>query len=99
MVGVSKSLTRAERAIQLLLIDHEHYQLPADRTDFNSMSGLGAFLYLALFRTVRTLLKRFVASNPTWVKTPSDFHARLKPQKQTIFEVFQCQVVAMEDAS
>ncbi len=98
MVGVSKSLTRAERAIQLLLIDHEHYQLPADRTDFNSLSGMGAFLYLALFRTVRTLLKRFVASNPTWIRTPRDSHFRLKPRTETIFDVFGSQVLAMVGA-
>jgi hypothetical protein len=92
-------IRKLERAIQHLLIDHDHYEVIATRTDFSSMSGLCAFLYLVLFRTVRTLLQRFVASNPTWVKTPRDFHARLKPQAVTIFEVFRSQVLAMVDAS
>ena len=63
-------IRKLERAIQLLLVDHERYQAPAMRTNFADLSGFGAFLYLALFRTVRTLLRRFVASNPTWVMTP-----------------------------
>jgi SAM-dependent methyltransferase len=90
-------IRKLERAIQLLLLDHEHYQAPATRTDFADLSGFGAFLYLALFRTVRTLLQRFVASNPTWVMTPRDHHLRLKPREETIFDVFRSQVLAMVD--
>lgn len=90
-------IRRLERAIQLLLLDHEHYQAPATRTDFADLSGFGAFLYLALFRTVRTMLQRFVASNPTWVMTPRNSHLRLKPRQETIFEVFRSQVLAMVD--
>src|ERR1043165_217136 len=58
-------IRKIERAIQLLLLDHEHYEPPATRNDFANLSGFGAFLYLALFRTVRTLLRSFMASNPT----------------------------------
>jgi len=94
----ANDLRKLERAIQLLLVDHEHYEVPATRADFNALSGIAAFLYLALFRTVRTLLKRFVPSNPTWVRTPRYSHARLKPQMETIFEVFRWQVSAMVDA-
>lgn len=88
-------LRKLERAIQLLLIDHDKYELAAARADFNSLSGIGAFLYLALFRTVRSLLNRFVASNPTWVRTPRDSNSRLKPRTETIIELFRSQVLAM----
>jgi hypothetical protein len=90
-------IRKLERAIQLLLLDHEHYQAPATRTDFSDLSGFGAFLYLALFRSVRTLLRRFVASNPTWVMTPLNHHQRLKPRQDAIFEIFKSQVLAMVD--
>jgi len=93
----ANDIRKLERAIQLLLFDHEHYQFPATRTDFDTLSGFGAFLYLALFRTVRTLLKRFVASNPTWVRTPRNSHVRLKPHSETVFQVFRSQVLGMVD--
>jgi DNA modification methylase len=90
-------LRKIERAIQLLLVDHDHYEPPATRTDFTDLSGFGAFLYLALFRTVRTLLRGFVASNPTWVRSPSNPRLRIKPQQEAIFEIFRAQVLAMVD--
>lgn len=90
-------IRKIERAIQLLLVDHERYEPPATRSDFADLSGFGAFLYLALFRTVRTLLRGFVPSNPTWVTTPRNSHFRIKPQQQTVFEVFRAQVLAMVD--
>lgn len=94
----ANDVRKLERAIQLLLVDHDHYQLPSARADFNSLSGIAAFLYLALFRTARTLLQRFVTSNPTWVKTPRDLQVRLKPHTETIFQVFREQILAMVDA-
>jgi hypothetical protein len=88
---------KLERAIQTLLVDHDHYELPATRSDFDSLSGIGAFLYLALFRTVRTLLKDFVPTNPTWVKSPRNPHARVRPSTATIFEAFRAEVLSMID--
>jgi hypothetical protein len=91
----ANDIRKLERSIQVLLVDHDDYQLPSTRKDFNLLSGIGAFLYLALFRTVRTLLDRFVGSNPTWIKTPRESEVRLKPHTETIFRVFREQVLAM----
>jgi len=93
----ANDIRKLERAIQQLLLDHEHYETPATRPDFDKLSGIGAFLYLALFRTVRTLLEGFVASNPTWVKTPRSPRARLRPNTETIFGVFRAQILSMVD--
>ncbi|HEY6242736.1 MAG TPA: hypothetical protein VIX17_02245 [Pyrinomonadaceae bacterium] len=90
---------RLERAIQLLLVDHDQYRSLATRGDFGSMSGIAAFFYLALFRTVRTFLKRFVPSNPTWIRTPHNSQVRLKPQTDTIFEAFRLHVSSMVNNS
>jgi len=92
-------IRKIERAIQLLLVDHEHYEPPATRNDFADLSGFGAFLYLALFRTVRTLLRSFMASNPTWVTLPRSLNNRIKPHQQTVLEIFHAQVLAMVDES
>jgi len=93
----ANDIRKLERAIQLLLVDHNDYQLPSTRKDFNLLSGIGAFLYLGLFRTVRKLTNRFVASNPTWIKTPRELQVRLRPHTETIFRVFREQVLAMVD--
>ena len=37
----------------------------------STMSSIASFFYVALFRTVRQLLGRFQASNPTWVTRPA----------------------------
>jgi len=93
----ANDIRKLERAIQQLLLDHEHYEAPATRANFDNLSGIGAFLYLALFRTVRRLLQRFVASNPTWVKTPRNPAGRIRPSTETIFQVFRAQVLSMVD--
>ena len=95
--NAATDVRKIERAIQTLLVDHNHYELPATRADFDSLSGIGAFLYLALFRTLRTLLKDFVPTNPTWVKAPSSPHARLRPSTETIFHAFRAEVLSMID--
>ncbi len=88
---------KLERGIQHLLVDHHHYEPPATRENFDGLSGIGAFFYLALFRTVRTLLKDFVPTNPTWVKKPRSPHARLRPATETIFHSFLSEVLSMVD--
>ncbi len=95
--NAANEVRKIERGIQHLLVDHDHYEAPATRPDFDGMSGIGAFLYLALFRTVRTLLKDFVPTNPTWVKTPRSPYARVRPTAETIFRAFRSEVVSMVD--
>lgn len=51
-----------------------------------------AFLYVALFRTVRALLIDFVPSNPTWVKKPRKAFERKRPSSERIFHEFISQL-------
>lgn len=61
---------RVEWAIQHVLIDHDRYCRLSDGAAFDRMSALAAFFYVALFESVRSELRPFVGSNPTWVKVP-----------------------------
>jgi len=60
-----------------------------------ALSPLAAFFYLALFRTVRQLLKPFRCSNPTWIRRPKDDHHRLFPAARTISDAFRRHVKRM----
>jgi hypothetical protein len=95
--NAATDVRKIERGIQHLLVDHDHYEAPATRLDFDSLSGIGAFLYLALFRTVRTLLKDFIPTNPTWVKSPRSPYARVRPSTETIRHAFRSEVLSMVD--
>jgi hypothetical protein len=61
---------RIERAIYTLTVSANDMGLAVhSAADFSS---LGAFLYLALFRVVRSLLGCFLRSNPTWISRPKN---------------------------
>lgn len=81
------AVRRIERAIQCLLIEGHAYTRLCSRGDYDGLSDLAAFYYTALFRTIRRILKRFVASNPTWLKRPGK-RARLRPSLATLLGVF-----------
>jgi hypothetical protein len=95
--NAADELRKIERGIQRLLIDHEHYEVPATRQNFDNLSGIAAFFYLALFRTVRKLLRGFVPTNPTWVKIPHIPQARIRPSTETIFRTFRSEIASMVD--
>lgn len=57
-----------ERVLYRLTISTAPHPGLIDATLCNKMSLLSSFLYLGLFRTVRTLLDAFTTSNPTWLK-------------------------------
>jgi hypothetical protein len=90
-----KYLRGLERATQLLLIDNTKYLYFRHRDDVGAISALAAFFYTALFRTTRSLVKKFVASNPTWVKRPKDKKFRLRPCSETIFSTFKTEIRSM----
>jgi hypothetical protein len=54
----------------------------------NEISSLAALFYLGLFRSVRTLLARFVGSNPTWIRRRVGGRERLRPSQQTVNDLF-----------
>ena len=59
------------------------------------MSSIASFFYLALFQTVRKLLGRFKASNPTWVTRPATLRSRIRPVAAEIRRIFRQQVSTM----
>lgn len=54
----------------------------------DSLSPLACFFYVALFDTVRSLLTRFLGSNPTWIRAPQDPRQRLRPSAGVLQEAF-----------
>jgi|694.fasta_scaffold34870_2 hypothetical protein len=61
----------------------------------DQVSDLTAFYLVALFRTVRSMLGCFQASNPTWMKTPDQPQNRLRPSAQKIQQSFKDNVASM----
>lgn len=59
------------------------------------LSGLAAFYYVALFRTIRVFLRPFIPSNPTWTKRPRSLAARLRPQPEKVWERYRFEIDTM----
>ncbi|WP_272688492.1 DNA methyltransferase [Providencia sp. PROV128] len=55
-------------------------------TKLSSLSKVDCLLYVALFNTVRLLLKPFVSSNPTWVKKAKQEESKLNVDNRFIKE-------------
>ncbi len=87
-------LRRVEAAIQHLLVESDVHTFYADAPE-RAISDLAAFFYVALFRSTRSLLKNFFASNPTWVKRPSTERERLRPSLETILNSFATEAKGM----
>ena len=82
-----------ERAIHVILVCADRTSKSVDAA--SDMSSIASFFYLALFRTVRSLLGRFKASNPTWVTRPATLQSRIRPRAAEISRIFRRQVSAM----
>src|SRR5439155_60148 len=87
-----------ELAIQTTLISSDTSFQALTATEIERISDLAAFFYVALFRTTRGLIRRFEASNPTWLKKPLSLRARVRPSPADIRAAFQQQVKTMADA-
>lgn len=66
-LGTARRVRAIETAIQHILIDGKEYKSIFLLESLDQVSGLAAFFYTALFRTVRTLIRSFRTSNPTWL--------------------------------
>lgn len=88
------SIRSIEAAIQKLLIDDDEYAPIRDR-GADTISDLAAYFYVALFRTLRTLLRSFYTSNPTWLKRPDSENARLRPSKEKVLRAFKSEIAKM----
>jgi len=82
-----------DRSIHILLVSAEQSSSSVEAV--STMSSIASFFYVALFRTVRQLLGRFQASNPTWVTRPASPRSRIRPSANEIRSAFESQVSAM----
>lgn len=82
-----------DRAIYVLLVSASRIGNSVEAV--STMSSIASFFYVALFRTVRQILGRFQASNPTWVIRPASPRSRIRPSAVEIRTTFKSQVSAM----
>ena len=90
-------LRRLERSIEILLSDRHDCLDFSRQATVNDLSGLAAFYYFALFRTVRDLAQEFVPSNPTWTTQPAAEN-RVRPNEIRIHAAFRGMVQSMSHA-
>ena len=95
MPQAAMSIRALERSIQVNLVQKDYRFSWCTAEHVKGISDLAAFFYVALFRTTRTLLQRFDATNPTWIKKPSSPNARLRPSLTELHIAFAQQVQAM----
>lgn len=96
--GGVTAIRRLERAVQAITIDAEGYRLLSDRNLSTEVSDIAAFFYNALFRSVRSFLKPFIGSNPTWVRKPKLDRERIRVDLTLLTREFNRQVKGMLDA-
>jgi hypothetical protein len=88
---------RLETGIQQLLIGGAGHRFLDSSDTVTQLSDLAAFYYVALFRTVRSLLQPFFTSNPTWVKKPAALENRLSPSLESVLAAFGREVQSMAE--
>ncbi|MET0637174.1 MAG: hypothetical protein ABWZ25_14180 [Chitinophagaceae bacterium] len=94
----AQSFRQIERSLQKLLVDPNQHISLSNSASVNNLSSIACFFYVALFRTLRCLVSRFEASNPTWIKKPG-LRSRLKTRQSSMLSVFLQEVNAMVDAA
>ena len=93
MPSSAAEIRSIDRAIFVLLVSASPTGNSVEAV--STMSSIASFFYVALFRTVRQLLGRFQASNPTWVTRPASHRSRIRPSPPEIRCAFESQVSAM----
>jgi SAM-dependent methyltransferase len=89
------SIRRIEKAIQLLLVDAVSYLPLHVRDNYAELSDLACFFYIALFRTVKLLLRPFASSNPTWVRKPKKGEVGVEVSMFAVLNLFTIEVKKM----
>ncbi len=90
--GIVRSI---DRAISMLLVDRTKYSPLGALVSFKTVSSLASFFYMALFRALRSLVKPFVGSNPTWIRRPVLRSALLNISASEITASFRKQVFSL----
>lgn len=81
-------IRKIENTINQNFIDFNKYSDLTNKSTINKLSTIGAFIYVILFKTVKTLLKTFIPSNPTWIKKPKSSEEKIYIREEQIINVF-----------
>lgn len=81
-------LRKIENTINKNFINFNHYSNLTEKSAINKLSTTGAFIYVVLFKTIKTLLKSFIPSNPTWIKKPKSNDEKITLSKNEIVNTF-----------
>jgi hypothetical protein len=91
----ARGIRSLEQAIRKLLTPLKPSESLTTEETLDAVSDLAAFFMVALFRTVRSFVARFQATNPTWIKSPGTVWERVRPKATTTAEAFLHYVNAM----
>lgn len=92
----ASAFRQLERSVLSTLVSRES-QVPMGADGIAKLSDLAAFYYTALFRTLRSRLKAFFSTNPTWIKCPKGSF-RVKVSAKTFATYFLNIVEQMADS-
>jgi SAM-dependent methyltransferase len=92
--GSVAAVRGVELGIQSTILRSRHYAA-VKYFGVERLSDLAAFFYVALFRTVKQLLRPFFSSNPTWIKRPRADRERLGPSAAMVRKTFRQQIEKM----
>lgn len=81
-------LRKIEDSINKTFLYEDHYSYLSEKHVINNLSSIGAFIYVILFKTVKTLLKSFIPSNPTWIKKPKSSSEKIEVEQDIIKSLF-----------
>lgn len=87
-----RNIRKVERCIKVLLIDESGHQDLRDENNINQLSDLASFFYTALFRSVRSFLRPFFSSNPTWIKKPTRNDNKLSVNLSHFLRIFEKEI-------
>lgn len=94
-VDAALTLRQLERACQKILVDVDDTAVSGPSTLVDEMSPIAAFMYVAIFRTVKHLLRELGGTNPVWTRLKIDGRTRRRPKSATVFNSFIDQVEQM----
>lgn len=92
-------IRKLESVIQTLLVDVNNYKSLEKRDIANELSDFASFFYTALFRTLRVILKPFLATNPTWVKKAKTDNELIYFDLNFLLKIFQDEISKMVSAT
>jgi hypothetical protein len=93
--GTTRGIRSIERAVDTILVNSEDSITSGIHNTQLPQSSLAAFYYVALFQTVRQLVRQYIPSNPTWIKQPTGRHIGVS--SASLQEIFAASVRGLAD--